>query len=459
MSNDIINSGLDKEKRKKDNSIIKILIITQAITVLIIYIFLYLFNLNIVKYVLIFDMILFIIFVLNLRAGLGVIRSKLRSTGSRYAIFDAILCILTILSSNEFMERFEKEGDSILVLLAIFASVITIITIIFVLSRAKRDTYLKDISYTLIIGIIYNLLDGIETLPEDIKSLVRLFLGIFFTGALVKLILDIFGISLPAVITLLGANKAAIILAGILQMAFWKNESIIQDAFGLEDYQMKILFILSIPITVCFELAIEVSLKRLYALISKKLRLSENYKSFIYLIMSYILVIFMIATGLVKEDLEKYIFNMFLNPFVIIVLIIIAIIPKYIHMYLRTHTISLKKGIVLILSISAILALGYYAYLQYSEGHSEPANDAYAIMVNYNGSWIGSIYEGTNRTDITGTGNPKVPIKVTELPIIIDIQKIDGDYGILTVDILKNDEKINTGTAQAGHTGVRIILP
>jgi hypothetical protein len=307
MSNDIINSGLDKEKRKKDDSIIKILITTQAITVLIIYIFLYLFNLNIVKYILVIDILLFTLFVLNLRARLGVIRSKLRSTGSRYAIFDAILCILTILSCKEFMERFENEGDLILVLLAIFASVITIITIIFVLSRAKRDTYLKDISYTLIIGIIYNLLDGIETLPEDIKSLVRLFLGIFFTGALVKLILDIFGISLPAVITLLGANKAAIILAGILQMAFWKNESIIQDAFGLEDYQMKILFILSIPITVCFELAIEVSLKRLYALISKKLRLSETYKSVIYLIMSYILIIFMIATGLVKEDPEKYI--------------------------------------------------------------------------------------------------------------------------------------------------------
>jgi hypothetical protein len=149
---------------------------------------------------------------------------------------------------------------------------------------------------------------------------------------------------------------------------------------------------------------------------------------------------------------------MFFNPLVIIVLIIIAIVPKNIHMYLRTHTISLKKGIVLILSISAILALGYYAYL-HSDGHSEPVNDAYAIMVNYNGGWIGSIYEGTNRTDITGIGNPKVPIKVTKLPIIIDIQKKDGDYGILTADILKNDEKINTGTAQAGHTGVRIILP
>jgi len=275
--------------------------------------------------------------------------------------------------------------------------------------------------------------------------------------ALIKLILDMIGISLPGSIALLGANKAAIILAGILQIGFWKNESIIKEELGLENYQMIILFILFIPISVFFELAIEIFLKKLYKLISQNWSLSENYKSVIYIIMVYISAIFITMSGLAKEDPEKYVFNMLSNPFVIIALIIIAIISKFIPIYLRTHNVSLKKGMALILTISVILVFGLYAHSPI-DSDNDSEKDAYAITVNYNGSWIGSIYDGTNRTEITGTGNPKVPFEVIKLPITIDIQKIDGDYGILTVDILRNGEKIKTGVVQAGYTSVQIDL-
>lgn len=176
MSSDIQNSGLDKKERKgQNNSIIKLLVATQAVTVLVIYLLLCLYNLNILKYVLIFDIILSAAFVLNLRAEFDFIKSKLRTTASLYAILDAILFILIIISSGELMEKVAKENDLVLYIFATFLSIVLFIIFVFILYKSKRITHLKDVSHILIIGILYNLLDSIEILLEDIKSLVVYF--------------------------------------------------------------------------------------------------------------------------------------------------------------------------------------------------------------------------------------------------------------------------------------------
>lgn len=73
------------------------------------------------------------------------------------------------------MERVAKENDLVLYIFATFLSIVLFIIFVFILYKSKRITHLKDVSHILIIGILYNLLDSIEILLEDIKSLVVYF--------------------------------------------------------------------------------------------------------------------------------------------------------------------------------------------------------------------------------------------------------------------------------------------
>jgi len=457
MSNDTIDMGSDKEDQRQRNLFIKLLVITQAITAIIIYILMSRLDSNFLKYIIIFDAILTVIFIINVRPLVALIKSILTSTGSLYAIVSVILYISLIVSSKGFMKIF-AEVDNFIYLFSALVSIVIFTMITVILIRSRHIKYLRDIINILAIGLIYNLLDLTEIIPEDIKSLIMLLLGVSLAAALVKLIIDILGVSSSAVISLFAANKAAMILAGILQLAFWKNKGAIEAAFGLENYQVNILSILFVPFAVCLELAIEVYLKRLYRFISMKLGLPENYYAIIYLLMLYILALFMIKTGLANDESESYIFSMVLNPAIVAILTILVIVLGFVQGRWGNRFLTWKERTAIIFAILAILVAGYFIYLTHNTNTNTPVDDEYAIMVSYNGSWVGSIYDDTNRTDITGTGNPKVPIKVIKLPITIDIQKTDDDHGILMVDILKNDEKIKTGSAPPGYKKVAIKL-
>ena len=90
---------------------------------------------------------------------------------------------------------------------------------------------------------------------------------------------------------------------------------------------------------------------------------------------------------------------------------------------------------------------------------SEPSlptmqGNTYALRVNYDGEWSGTLNQGSDHNIISGNG-PGLA-KVSKWPVSASIQKKDGSYKRLTVDVLKGSQVIRSENTTAGYGKVTL---
>jgi hypothetical protein len=73
------------------------------------------------------------------------------------------------------------------------------------------------------------------------------------------------------------------------------------------------------------------------------------------------------------------------------------------------------------------------------------------VVIDYSGTWQGSITNGGNIKSIDGTGTATFDISSPIFPISVNVQKKDESGQMLTVKILQNGVIIKTESTSAAH--------
>ncbi len=80
------------------------------------------------------------------------------------------------------------------------------------------------------------------------------------------------------------------------------------------------------------------------------------------------------------------------------------------------------------------------------------------IVIDYSGTWQGTITNGGNIRSVDGTGTATFDISSPVFPVSVNIQKKDESGQMLTVKILQKGVIIKTESTIAAHGAVTATL-
>jgi inner membrane protein involved in colicin E2 resistance len=133
----------------------------------------------------------------------------------------------------------------------------------------------------------------------------------------------------------------------------------------------------------------------------------------------------------------------------------------------------MPRNIKFIILFAAILFLALSIFLTINYNSGQPIgplgvlkdilnrpekNLEYSIRIDYDGSWSGYASLGSNKHEISGVGPQTINIKGNKLPLTAHIQKNDFSHNRLTVYLLKNNTKIESGNTSAGYGKVDLTF-